>query len=370
MHKRFSLSGISSRGLAALGLTLALLSLTDVARSQSTMERRERHEGGMSGVGTGVVIDSTIGIVTGIQQQGAAGARTGATTTRRIHRAARKDDKKGANAGPAAKPDDDPVTQHSGEQEKVVYAGKDADGHDKYPGIKIDVTRRQSGKTEISYHGNSGGGVLTYPLNPLGTSSTVDRGTQPKVTVTSYGHTIGTVGGEPPPSLLHQPFAGRMILFCVDGCTNVTFVQFVKQSVKYEPGELGTSDEGKWDFDTRDHKVAPYPPLASLDKKHPMQPAMYDAPGQWGPPQTDTPPKVGNTVTITNTFETFVCCDHAWIGYWTWNETLKFTWKKSEVGAGGTFGTPEVTAPDPTWHAGTDGGANTGRLGEGKKPLC
>lgn len=372
------------RPALALGAITALL-LSPAVRpvEAQMMERREQparsHGGGGMNVGTGMAIGVGIGIAGEMMRQ--RPPQKEEVSTPRKPRAARKDGgpknkDKDKDKGPAAaKAPADPVAQDTGEFKPRVPVGT-REGKPVYQEVPIRITRTASGTTEITYRINR----TTYPLDTLGTPTTVARGGDPtkNVTVTARGRTVGPPreGELQPPTLRDgNAFGGRMILFCVDGCETVKFVQFVRSETTYSnPSAVGPG-EATWGYDTGNKRPGEYGQVPVKDRKAPAQPAMYDAPGQWGQPDPKdrngtSVAKVGDTVTINNTFETFVCCDKVWIGYWTWSERLTFTYRRNTVGAGGTFGSPEVDAPVPTWHEGTAGATNAATLLAEKMFAC
>jgi hypothetical protein len=92
---------------------------------------------------------------------------------------------------------------------------------------------------------------------------------------------------------------------------------------------------------------------------------MYDAPGFWVTPALQkNPPHAGDTQAITEQFETFVCCDHALIGYWSWQQTLTYTWQKDS-----TWSDPTVDPASPTWNPDASTGGDPAQM-LGKDKLC
>jgi hypothetical protein len=228
--------------------------------------------------------------------------------------------------------------------------------------FSIDVKGYASGKKEVTYKlKGRGGNATTYPLNPVSDieKDIVSGGKTIHIHLRTYGRTVEKppeqpVNPAPPPpptSVTGGSWFGRMTLFCVDDCDPVTFAQFVKQTIDSNNKPIITQPGFDWRWDTNNpdpNKAAPYPALA--DKKGaPTETGMYDAPGLFGPPKEDAINRgqvhTGDTYTITDNFETFVCCAGNWIGYWKWQVKLTYTWAKGAS----DFGAPAVEAPDPEW---------------------
>ena len=217
---------------------------------------------------------------------------------------------------------------------------------------KTRIRRRRNGKKEVTFPPDK----TVYPLDPVpaGAGQAADN---PEVKVSAYVHTVDKPKdtdqpSEPPPNdSRFGDFYGNMILFCVDGCPGATFYQFYNETLSYSnKGETGSTSG--WKYDTIDGKKGKY---EALPDPHPAsgadpEPAMFDAPGQWGeplgtrPPLT-VPPHAGDTLTRTDEFETFVCCGHKLIGYWSWKQTATYTWGKS-----GGWGVTSVTPASPVWN--------------------
>jgi hypothetical protein len=145
------------------------------------------------------------------------------------------------------------------------------------------------------------------------------------------------------------PFYGRMMLFIVEGCDDVKFIQFVKVTQKYSDDASATVGDWQPDPKGQDH----YPSLPETVKGGTPEPGMYDAPGGWGPQFANKPD--GTTLTVTDTFETYVCCGEELIGYWTWSLTATYTFKN------GVSSSPNEESPDPVWHDDPATGENSGK---------
>lgn len=228
---------------------------------------------------------------------------------------------------------------------------------------KTRIKRRRNGKKEVIFPPSP----TVYPLEHVPSGDGQIEG-KPNVHVSAYVHTVekpkpGDPSPEVPPN---DPgfgnFYGSMVLFCVDGCPDAAFYQFYNQSFTYSNrGE--TNWKSGWHYDTISGKPGKYEPLpdspvAGVDS----EPAMFDAPGQWGEPPYNIPPHAGDTLTRTDQFETFVCCDQKLIGYWVWEQTLTYTWGKT-----GGWGEPSVKPATPTWNPDpTTGGEPYDKLRKGR----
>jgi hypothetical protein len=231
---------------------------------------------------------------------------------------------------------------------------------------KTRIIRRRNGRKEITFPPAR----TVYPLDPV-PSASGQAANNPGVKVSGYVHTVEepkpTEPQPPPPPADEQlgKFFGNMVLFCVDGCPDATFYQFYNQTISYSnKGE--TELKSGWRYDTLSGKPEQYGNLPDPNRptKVDPQPAMLDAPGQWDQPGHNVAPHAGDTVTRKDEFETFVCCDHELIGYWSWGQTLTYTWAKT-----GGCDIASVTPAAPAWKADpTTGGAPFDTLRKDK--LC
>jgi hypothetical protein len=241
----------------------------------------------------------------------------------------------------------------------VIPGPLDADTHKPTKHRKrVRIKRRRNGKKEVSFPPAK----TIYPLDPVA-GATGQAADHPDVKVSGYVHTVSKPKTGPPPEPPpNDPefgdYYGNMVLFCVDGCPDATFYQFVKETLTYSnKGETGSATD--WGYDTSDGKpgkyqVLPDEPAAGASS----EPATFDAPGQWGEPAStrpplNVPPHAGDTLTRTDEFETFVCCSKKLIGYWSWQQTLTYTWGKT-----GGWGAPDVTPASPTWNQDPTTGGN------------
>jgi hypothetical protein len=215
---------------------------------------------------------------------------------------------------------------------------------------KTRIKRYRDGKKEVTFPPSR----TVYPLDPVaGAGGQATTPSNPNVKVSGYVHTVGK--DDPNPPAAGDPddpayFHGNMIMFCVDGCKDATFYQFARQTFTFS-NRAQPGSNTSWNYDTSDQQKGPYgnvpdKPAAGAAP----EPAMFDAPGQWGPPDHTVPPlavppHAGDAETRTDEFETFVCCDKKLIGFWTWTQTLIFTWEKTS-----NWSAPSVTPASPTWN--------------------
>jgi hypothetical protein len=260
-----------------------------------------------------------------------------------------KQEQAGKKALPKEPAPDDVIHDTGDKFQPEIPGNIDPDTHKpKRHAKKTRIKRRRNGKKEVTFPP----APTIYPLDPVPSGDAKIAG-DPEVHVSAHVHTLSKPKPnepppEPPPSdSTFGDFYGNMVLFCVDGCPDATFYQFYNQSFEYS--NKGETDwKSGWRYDTGNGKAGKYNPLP--DSSAPgvgAEPAMFDAPGQWGnTPPHNVAPHAGDTVTRTDQFETFVCCGKKLIGYWTWQQTLTYTWEKTSE-----WSAPSVTPAAPSWNA-------------------
>ena len=144
----------------------------------------------------------------------------------------------------------------------------------------------------------------------------------------------------PPPPVGHW---GSFRCFFVEGCDDPKFFQFVHSysQLTGTPAADIPANSG-WHADGPAGK--PYRGTLEAGK-------MFDGPGV---PMESTAPAGsyadGAVWTVTQDFETFVCCGDTLLGYFAWSSVLTQTYSK----AAGTWSSAEPSTTDAVWHDPTD----------------
>lgn len=208
------------------------------------------------------------------------------------------------------------------------------------------IRRKKSGKKEAQFPPDD----HIYVLAPIG-SAQGQAAENSDVKVSGYVLRVDKDHSPQPGEKGIGDFSGNMILFCVDGCPDATFYQFYKLKATYDWTQ-GFShgdedwDTGDWRYDTIRGGKGPYIPLPDNPASGASpQPGMFDAPGQWGTPGETMAHHRGDKMTWTYEFETFVCCNKKLIGFWSWSQTLVFTWGKT-----GGWSAPSATEASIAWN--------------------
>lgn len=133
---------------------------------------------------------------------------------------------------------------------------------------------------------------------------------------TSKGKLVGRLDGG------DAAFYGKLVVFVVDGCANLKLVQFVKQT------EAIGSQTTRTDWQVDGGTTAAQPFRGTLPKGATADDgagSMTDWPGRFEPPTLGLP--FNTKVELDQAFETYVCCDGALIGYWSWTNKVSYTAK-------------------------------------------
>jgi hypothetical protein len=148
-------------------------------------------------------------------------------------------------------------------------------------------------------------------------------------------------------------WTGQWCVFAVE-CTTVKFVQFKRRITKWS-NEAATT--GDWKVDAKEQDPSkPSPGTVPKPKQGgDGQGSHYDAPGGGGAPDKDVPDNT--TYTVTDEYETFVCCDKKLIGYWSWTESRTYKYMNKLA-----LSPPAENGSAPTWHSAADQSPNWAKV--------
>lgn len=210
--------------------------------------------------------------------------------------------------------------------------------------VKV-VVERYERCVRVTYLGTGVDGAPDTVIElPAGKGGTVEVGAH-KVNATSYStiQRAQFIGSDKDGAI---DWDGHWCSFAVD-CAKAKFVQFKRRTAKWNTDTNATV--GAWELDVPAGK--PQDPAAPFGGTLPKpkaggdgQTSQFDAPGgAGGLPDKNVPD--GTTFAITDDLETFVCCDGALIGYWSWSVTRTYKYKNKICLTPST-----VTGNEPAWH--------------------